>query len=169
MELLSDVDLHFIANVLKIPLNEVLQKNRFAQLVPKQGGYIINLQSSLDGNGTHWTALMITESYAVYWDSFGLPIPTPILRFIYRHPTKLKIIYSVDQIQVTASVWCGWFCLYFLYFMTVLHKNVPDKKKLLNKHNAIYSLENKHLNDRILHKLVKNAIKGKPMNGRGNI
>jgi len=158
MELLSDRDLKYIATRLKLPLHDVLQKDLFKRITPELGAYIVNLQSTLDGNGTHWTALVITEKTAIYFDSFGLPIPTPILRFIYRAPTKLKIIYSTDQIQVPNSIFCGWFCLYFIYFMTVKHKNVVDKKYLLNKHNQIYSLENKQLNDRILQKLVKSAL-----------
>lgn len=159
MELLSDRDLTFIATRFKLPLHNVLQKDRFRQIPnPQLGAYIVNLESSTAGRGTHWTALVITERFAVYFDSFGLPIPTAILRFIYRAPTKLKIIYSTDQIQVPDSIFCGWYCLYYIYFMTVLHKNVVDKRYLLNKHNQIYSLENKHLNDKILQKLVKSAL-----------
>ena len=94
MELLSDQDLKVYAQQLKLPLLAVLQKDMFRNIIPEVGAYIINLQSSTVGNGTHWTGLFITEKYAIYYDPYGLPIPTPLIKFIYKSIFKLKIIYS---------------------------------------------------------------------------
>jgi len=158
MELLSDQDLKVYAQQLKLPLLAVLQKDMFRNIIPQIGAYIINLESSTVGNGTHWTGLFITEKYAIYYDPYGLPIPTPLIKFIYKSIFKLKIIYSTDQIQEMNSVFCGWFVLYFIYFFNHYHK-VADKKFLLNKHNSLYSLKLKYLNDKILQKLITQITK----------
>jgi hypothetical protein len=48
----------------------------------KDGNYIINLQSSTQGDGTHWTALIIRNDTALYFDSFGAPPSTEIIDFV---------------------------------------------------------------------------------------
>ena len=155
-ELLSNIDLVYYCKLLKIPLIEVLQKDLFEQInKPREGCYIVNLQDSNIGNGTHWTCLILTKTIAIYYDSFGLAIPTPIKKFIMRFNKKSKVLYSIDQIQDMKSVFCGWFVLYFLYFMTVLYKKSYNYRYLTNKHNAIFSLKNQYLNDRIIQKLIK--------------
>ena len=159
-ELLSDKDLAIYAKNLKIPLHGILQKDKFYAIQKlKRGGYVVNLQSSDIGNGTHWTGLVITKSHAIYFDSFGLPIPTPVLKAIYRTNKQLKVIYSTDRIQTMDSIRCGWYVLYFLYFFLTLYPQCSQSKLLLNKHNAIYSLQNKHLNDKILQKLIKSLFR----------
>jgi len=154
-ELLSNIDLQYYCKILKIPLVNILYKDLFKNIIPKEGCYIINLQSSDIGNGSHWTALYLTKNVAVYYDSFGLSLPRPILRFVRRLNINIKIIYSVDQIQEINSIFCGWFCLYFLWFFSVLHKKCTNCGYLMNKHNSCFSLKNKHLNDRILRQLIK--------------
>lgn len=42
---------------------------------PLPGAYIINIQSSEDGSGTHWVSLYLAKKKAFYSDSFGLPPP----------------------------------------------------------------------------------------------
>jgi fumarate reductase subunit C len=74
----------------------------------------------------------------------------------------MPILYSTDIIQNMDSVLCGWFCLYMVYFMTVLHKNSKSNNRyLLNKHNSIYSMTYSKLNDRILQKLIKDIMSKK--------
>lgn len=158
-ELLSNFDLENYCRMLSIPLNDVLSKDLFKNVNPKVGCYIINLQSSTIGLGTHWCALLITTTYAIYYDSFGGYIPTSILKFVRRFNKTIKIIYSIDQIQEKHSLFCGWFCLYFLWFYTILHHKCTNYKYLLNKHNSIFSLSNRHLNDRILRVLISNIVK----------
>ena len=48
----------------------------------KDGCYIINMQSSTQGNGTHWVALYVQKSNAFYFDSFGALPPNDIMTFI---------------------------------------------------------------------------------------
>lgn len=156
-ELLSNFDLINYCNLFKINLVDVLSKDEFKDIQPKKGCYIINLQDTNMGNGTHWVALYL-DDIAVYYNSFGIAIPQSILKFVKRYDNKIKIIYSIDQIQHMESIFCGWFCIYFLYFFDVLHKKCNNYKYLLNKHNSIFSMTNKYLNDRILRKLISNIV-----------
>lgn len=157
--LLSDFDLIYLSNKFNIPLNAVKSKDNFT-MDPKEGGYIINLEDSKKGQGTHWTCLIITKDYVSYYDPFGLPMPPDILRFIswWDNDHKISVIHSIDQIQPIISDYCGWYCLYFLYFHLVIHKHNIDHRYLLNKHNKIFNLQNKKLNDLILKKLFKNIL-----------
>jgi len=157
-ELTSNIDLENFAKLLHIPLNAVLNKDLFINITPKEGCYIINLQDSYDGSGTHWVALYLNKKIAIYFNSFGISIPTVILNFVRRFDKNIKIIYSIDQIQTMKSIFCGYYCIYFLYFFSVLHKKCSNYTYLLNKHNSIFSIYNKNLNDLILRKLFKNII-----------
>lgn len=159
VDLLSNFDILNYSKSLHIPLHEVLSKDLFRKVKPKEGAYVVNLEDSDDGPGSHWTAFVIFNHVAVYYDSYGMPIPDDIHKFIRKYDKKMKIIFSTDQIQTLESVLCGWYVVFFLYFMTIMHPKTPNKKLLLNKHNAIFSLENRQLNDKILQELIKNIMK----------
>ena len=104
---MSNIDLQFYCNKLKIPIKAVTFKDLYKFIHKNDGAYIINLDNSnTSKHGTHWTCLIIINSYyALYWDSFGLPIPTPIKHFIQKKKCN-KIYYSIDQIQKIDSVLC---------------------------------------------------------------
>lgn len=161
-DLLSDFDLNFYGQLLGIKIHAILQKDKFNSIKKlKQGAYIINLQSSTRGNGSHWTSLIIYSQFAVYFDSYGLSIPQPLLSAILRTNSKMKIIYSTDTIQSNTSIFCGWFCLFFLYFFLKMHPNCKNYETLLNLHNSIYSLTKKNKNDKILQSNIKNIFRQK--------
>ena len=157
-ELLSNIDLTFLSKLFKISsLNGILSKDLFAKTSPKLGCYIVNLDDAI-GGGTHWTGLIITKDMAIYYDSFGAPAPNSIISFVRRYNANIKIIYSIDQIQHMDSVYCGYFVVYFLYFFNVLNKRCTNYRYLINRHNMIYSLNNRKLNDRVLKTLIKNIL-----------
>lgn len=84
-------------------------------------GYIINLQDEFNpqtgeqDQGTHWTAFQCNEKGCYYFDSFGMPCPEVVKRFIHRFNPELKIIYNEVDIQSLMSDVCGWYCMAFLY------------------------------------------------------
>lgn len=153
-ELLTNTDLEHYAKLFKMPLNGVFSKDLFESKRPKLGNYVINLENS-DYGGSHWTCLILTKNIAIYYDSFGQPMPQEIIRFIKRFNKKSIIIYSIDQIQHIDSVYCGWFCLEFLYWYSIKHKKNNKYKVLLNKHNAQFDLDDRKLNDVILKQIIK--------------
>ena len=72
---------------------------------------IINLDDYI-GSGTHWVAYRNGNKYAEYFDSFGLPMPKEVGKYLATSGKPL--IYSSDEIQDRDSVLCGYWCLYYL-------------------------------------------------------
>lgn len=156
--LLSDVNLISLCREFNIKLNAILSKDEYNSISPELGCYIINLQDAQEGNGTHWTCITVHKTYILYFDPFGIPIPRPIKHFMSRNSKNVPVYFSEDQIQPIDSVFCGWYCLFFLYFTSVLHKTQWNGHRLLDWHNSMYSLTNRHLNDRILQALIKKYL-----------
>ena len=87
---------------------------------------IINLQSSKDGNGTHWAGFVIpppsrtvngikTADKNYYFDSYGQPPPEEVVKFL---KTKgRKIVYSDQQLQKIDTDTCGEFVLSFIRYL----------------------------------------------------
>jgi hypothetical protein len=159
-ELLSNLDLTDYCKKLNIPLNGIHSKDLFNTIKPKLGCYIINLQDSNVGNGTHWTGLIIKSNFScIYFDSFGITMPYDIICFVKRFNHKIKIYYSIDQIQHLNSIYCGWYCLYFLWFHMILYKKENNYNGyLINKHNEIFDKNNLLYNDNIIKILIKNVF-----------
>ena len=72
---------------------------------------VLNLQTS-EEPGSHWVALHRSRGgeYAEYFDSFGAPPPTEVLRA----KGRLPMMYSAAQLQDVRSSSCGWFCMDYL-------------------------------------------------------
>ena len=158
--LTSNIDLEKLCAIFSINLVAVLAKDELKKYTPVEGGYIINI-GNLNTGGTHWVCFIIDESYIVYFDSFGVRPPDDVKRFIYRFNFKSHvngIIYSTQQIQGLKSNLCGYYCIYCLWYFTVLHRDNNDYKKLINGHSKLYSLVKLKLNDKILQKLFSNLI-----------
>ena len=105
-------ELYNYSKILKIPLNNVVMRNDNFSL--SNGGYIINLDNK-NSSGTHYTALFIKYPNAYYFDSYSVPPPNEIIRRckIYNLYYSNDIIYQ----KLTSSI-CGYFCIYFLYFIS---------------------------------------------------
>jgi len=93
---------------------------------------IVNLQDYyFAGEGTHWVCLY-NDMQSVdieYFDSFGLVLPNEILR--YMKTTSKNIIYNDIQILMSDSIFCGYYCLYFI---TERNKGRKAKEILLDFH-----------------------------------
>jgi hypothetical protein len=80
---ITNVQLKNVAKHYKVNLEQVLMKDELRSYTIKpNSNYIINLQSSTVGNGTHWTSISTTKSHAFYFDSFGAPPPLEVKVFI---------------------------------------------------------------------------------------
>lgn len=88
LDLLSNHDLINYCKLFNIKLNNVLNKDLFQQEKPRLGNYIVNLEDSYDGPGTHWAAFIITEDLVIYFDSYGMPVPQDIKNFVRRYKKK---------------------------------------------------------------------------------
>jgi ABC-type cobalt transport system substrate-binding protein len=91
--------------------NGCFSKDQLKEL--KRGFYIVNLQSSTDGNGTHWCCLYVVNPvYSIWFDSFGFPPPEEIESLLKNYD------YNKQDIQNIGSSACGYYCIDFIKFMT---------------------------------------------------
>jgi hypothetical protein len=154
---ISNVKLEEICKKKGIPLNGVYMKDELAEIQPQEGNYIINLQSSYQGSGTHWLALIIERGSIYYQDSFGVIYPLEILVFIHKYEklnkVKCKIGHNKTQIQDLKSDRCGYFCLGLLYFVKC-HKDEP-LFDACNEYINMFSDNDLKGNDTILMKYIK--------------
>lgn len=95
----------------------VLCKDQLASICSPDAyrrNYVINMQSSTAGNGTHWTCVTYSHDgqSMFYFDSFGGEIPTDVAAWLKR--SGKPTYYNNVQIQDFNSTNCGWYCLMFL-------------------------------------------------------
>ena len=102
----------------------------------------------------------ISKKIVGYSDQISVK-PSEKINFMVSCEPQIKIIYSTDTIQSNTSIFCGWFCLFFLYFFLKMYPNCENYKTLLNLHNSIYDLTNKNKNDKILQSNIKNIFRQK--------
>jgi len=64
---------------------------------------------------SHWVATNVKDNVINYFDSFGI---LPFQEMV-NHAKKFNItfLHQNDQIQITKTTTCGYFCLHFLYQM----------------------------------------------------
>ncbi len=110
---------------------------------------IINLQSSTEGNGTHWAGFLIpppsrtvngieTAKNAYYYDSFGQPPAEQVVKFL---KTKgRKIVYSDQQLQKLDSDTCGEHVLAWIRYMTQYLNGKSDQLLQQKYLNYIYNV-----------------------------
>jgi hypothetical protein len=135
--MLNNFELDEISQNYGMNLNAVVMKDELKNLPVKNGNYIINLQSSTQGGGTHWVALNIQDKDIFYFDSFGIICPSEVTTFCKRIP-KSSLAYNVFQIQNINTQTCGWYCISFLFHLKNrtkkdIHKEIKEKVEIKEK------------------------------------
>ena len=110
--MLTNFDLEKLCHEYKVPIHAVVMKNELPPKV-KDGNYIVNLQSSTQGDGTHWTGLIVEKKNALFFDPFGAEPSQEIVDFIKKRK-DCTLGYTSRDIQDLTSHNCGYFCLAFL-------------------------------------------------------
>lgn len=147
--MLSNFDLEDIADKMKLDLIGVFSKDT----LPSErvaGSYIINLQNSNDGNGTHWTAFKIFDNAkCCYFDSFGTYLPVEVNKFLM--PFK-PIAVNNRTIQDVKSDKCGYFCIAFIDFFN----NFNTKNDVFEAYDDFLNCfsNNPKINDKIVMELL---------------
>jgi hypothetical protein len=99
------------------PLTQVLMKDELKSLkASKNANYIMNLQSSSQGNGTHWLALVVRDNKCFYCDSFGVLLPKEVIAFCKRIP-KSHLGYNDFVFQYIKAETCGWYAVGLLIYL----------------------------------------------------
>jgi hypothetical protein len=120
--MLSNFDLEELSEHYGFPLTQVLMKDELKAIPPKSGNYIINLQSSSQGNGTHWVCLAIRGKHSFYCDSFGVLMPQEVITFCKKIP-KSRLGYNDFAFQDIKAETCGFFTVGLLIYL----QNHPDQ------------------------------------------
>lgn len=135
--MLTNYDLIDAGAKYDIPIVGVYSKNKLPPYTDiHEGGYIINLQDDADeyGNpldGSHWTGFYVEKnkkgkSDVVYFDSFGGGPSISVQNFL--RPLS-PYAYNKDVIQNINSTVCGYYVLYFIWFMSRHRKAEPNLDK----------------------------------------
>ena len=143
MEELTNFDIEEIYPLFEIDLKAVIDYKDLKYYDLENGSYILNLGNKL------WTALFVKDKQGFYFDSYGIIYPRDVKIFCP------NILYSDDTIQSLKSVLCGYFCLYFLYWMT--NKFQGDMKYTFNLFRSKFE-DNEKANNKILQKLIKKIL-----------
>ena len=138
--MLTNFQLIDLAKKLNINLVNVCSKDELNKVIPKVGGYIINLENSYNGYGTHWCSFLIYEEIdgnmnGLYHDSYGIRPPIEVENYIKQISNK-KIGYNTRQIQKIETTECGWYALNWLYCMQYKRQSnnmIEDYNIYMNK------------------------------------
>ena len=115
-------------------------------LVKHPAALIVNLSPSTSG-GSHWIVIFVDKNRrGLYFDSLGRKPPRPILKFLRKNCKY----FSINRIQYQAddSVFCGLFCIVFIYFK-VRNQNI------LSSFNTKNLKKNGHLILKYVRKIKK--------------
>ena len=94
----SNFDLEVLAKKYDLPLVGIYSKDELPERV-KIGSYIVNLQDSTDGQGSHWCLIKIFDKKNALWfDSFGQALPLEVLSFLKHYK---PVPYSNRHIQTS--------------------------------------------------------------------
>jgi hypothetical protein len=141
MNILSDSEILEILDNYNIKINGIYQKDKLNNL--HNGFYVINLESSNDGNGTHWCGLYYDSEKSCWFDSYGFPAPEEIELIIQDYE------YNKYDIQHINSSSCGFYVIAFIKF---LH-NKKDKQKAFETFINLFK-KNTFQNEHILKSLL---------------
>lgn len=107
-------------------------------------------ESKHDEEGSHFVAVFANKNEIYYYDSLGLKCENKyILAFLETCSRKIKE--NNIQIQSYDSIFCGYFCLSFIIYMS--------KRYSYKKYFKIFCKNNLKLNDKIVVELLLEMIK----------
>jgi hypothetical protein len=147
---LSNFEIEDVAKHYNLPLIDCCMKDELNKL--QNGFYIINLESSNQGDGTHWTTLIVQPDLAIFCDSFGAPPSTEIINFV-KQRKGMHLAFSNEIIQDMQSSDCGYFCLYLCYYIKKHHRE-KGLAQLVESFTKLFK-DNTKYNDGILRQLFK--------------
>ncbi len=157
IEELTNFDIEQLCQKLKLPLVQCCSKDKLIEKpYAKKSCYIVNMDNA-NGGGTHWISIYISGLNGFYFDSFSAMPPKNIINFFKRY--KIRWNYNKQQIQDLDSSSCGYFCVYFLYFMNKNDNNKKDLKFICFKMIEHFDTDDQSNNDKILQKHITHIFK----------
>jgi len=145
---LSDGEIIEILKKQKIKINGIYMKNDLPSKLRK-GYYIINLQSSTEGFGTHWCSFYYDKKQSYYFDSYGFIAPLEV------HNKIIPYYYNDKDIQDLYSTACGFYSLAFVIFMDRYANKEQDKKEVYASFVNLFTDDTKK-NEKTLYHILYN-------------
>jgi hypothetical protein len=155
--MITNFNLEKLAKFYKLPLVCISMKDELPPK-PKEGCYIINMQSSTAGSGTHWVAFFFFKNICYYFDSFGASPPLEIINFIKKEKGS-HLLFNNFILQDLKSSQCGYFALAFLLYMYA-NRQKSNLKEVFNEFVNNFA-DDTTKNDDIL----KSFFASTPLNG----
>lgn len=117
-------------------------KDQLKGVEPSGKFWVINLQSSTAGNGTHWVFVSdMNPVFCFYVDSYGVSPPPEIVAFMKKSASG-RMKYSHDELQEMTSSECGYFCLYCIDRLLKHQSYENGLEKHPGQHNEVAVLRN---------------------------
>lgn len=154
--LTTNYDLMDAASKYQIPLLGVYSKDKIPKYPLRSGGMIFNLEDSTGGEGgTHWVSIFFNPSRkkAIYFDPFGFQPPTSVIEAF---KDFLPIEFSSVQVQNPQSTVCGYYCLFFIWYIS--QDPTPSLKKRLSNFIQLFNATDPAKNLQLLKQYFKNAF-----------
>lgn len=163
---LTNYQISDLCEYYQIPIEGIFMKDELKRVAPKNGLYIVNLDSITSGKGgTHWTFIALHDTLGnIFYDSFGAIPAIEVEAFIRRSKMK-TFAYNNWITQDIRSEYCGFFCLALAIYLKYHFNGQKTLSSLMNDYVNIFVDDTKR-NDGILkdffrkrkpHKIV-NAI-----------
>ena len=135
---LSDKDIKDILKSQKIKIKGVFMKDELPSKL-KTGFYVINLQSSFAGNGTHWTTFYYSPKHSYYFDAFGMIPPEKIHYMIHPYTYNDKqiqtLVDATDETQGMNEKIKNWDLIY-------LSMNFQEIQRIMINYYTIFYIIN---------------------------
>jgi len=133
-------------------VGKVYMKDELPDTLEKNKWYIINMENSYDGEGTHWVCFKTParREPMIYFDPLiGGDPPIEVLE----HAKKTGVAFKMMEVENTNSTACGWFCvacilsdkgagsslIHFKRFMAHFSKDTARNELIL--HNLLVQLK----------------------------
>lgn len=157
---LSNIDLEEAAKKYNIPLAGVFSKDLLPSKLQKGFGYIVNLENSVDSNGnqlpgTHWVSVFCSPTMGFYFDAFGFPAPIQIENSLKNTYHGKPYYMNSTEIQSIRTSICGYYCIYFIWYMDRHKRTILDPKRRFKKFVDEFNDQNPSKNLGILEKNLK--------------
>ena len=92
-------------------VGKVYMKDELPDTLERNKWYIINMENSYDGDGTHWVCFKTPASKKepmIYFDPLiGGDPPVEVLE----HAKKTGVVFKMMEVENVNSTACGWFCV----------------------------------------------------------
>lgn len=163
--MLTNVDIERLAPKMNIPLALVGFKDELPKTLQANKYYCINLEDEQDpdtkeaNDGSHWVGFQVRTSHngskpqAYYFDSYGKPPPTSIVKAI-KKSFDVAPQYTDKDVQSMVADSCGWWQLAWAHFINdkrfVSESLKADSELFLEPFNDLNQVNDYHYNEWLL-------------------